>query len=376
MKKKIAILTQPLGKNYGGIIQNFALQEVLKRLGNEPITINRKYNKNLWLNLKIWLYHIIKQTGYKILSEKILKDKIFYHNYSFLKQHIALSEEIDSDRGMARFMNQHTYDVYIVGSDQTWRPKYSPNIYNYFLDFLEAKEKKSRRLAYASSFGTDAWEYTQEQRKRIKELVKQFNSVSVREDSGVHLCRKYLNVEAEHVLDPTMLLQREDYIRLLNLSDKDTAKGKLYTYVLDYSDHKQSFLDRCANEMRLELSNSQSKKKSDNYRKGEQLTDYVAPPLQSWLSGFKNAEFVITDSFHGTVFSIIFNKPFLVVVNENRGASRFYSLLENLGLQNRLITDVYNFNQELLYNKINYDSVNSSLKVLRAKSFRFLESNI
>lgn len=372
MKQKIAILTQPLGHNYGGIIQNYALQKVLRNLGAEPITINRRYNKNYRAQLKTRLYHLIKNTGYKSFSNNVLKNKIYRQNYSFIKKHLVLSENITSNKSMKRFMDKHMFDVYVVGSDQTWRPKYSPNIYNYYLDFLEGKETKPRSLAYATSFGTDVWEYTEEQTQRVKKLVKQFDVVSVREESGVDLCRNFLNVNVQHVLDPTLLLNRTDYVRLLNLADNNTGKGKLFTYVLDNDDNRQLFLDSCAQYLGLEMFNSQSLKKADKFKKGDALSDYVVPPLENWLAGFLNSKFVITDSFHGTVFSIIFQKPFISIVNQERGASRFRSLLSKLGIESRLVESMEDFTKEMMEEPIDYIDVNRKLEELKQDSLTFL----
>lgn len=375
MKKKIAILTQPLLLNYGGIIQNYALQKVLKDLGHEPITINRRYNKNNWLDLKIRLYHFLKNTGHIHADEKQL-NMFFQNNLAFMKKHIRLSDKINSNKEFKTFMHRNPFDVYIVGSDQTWRPKYSPNIYEYYLDFLEGKERNEKRIAYASSFGTEEWEYTNEETERVSELVKEFDAVSVREKSGVDLCENFLNTKAEWVLDPTLLLNASDYIKDLDLESNTTGENKLYTYVLDRSTEKLEFLDKISKDLVLDLANSQPMRKPHEFRKGSQLEDFINPPLENWLAGFKNADLIITDSFHGTVFSILFQKPFISLVNKERGASRFESFLSALGLEHRMLYDTKDYKPQIAQEPIDYEKVNLKLEELRKSSFNFLKENI
>ena len=117
------------------------------------------------------------------------------------------------------------YDYVVIGSDQTWRPSISADIYNFFLDFLQ-DENQIKKIAYATSFGTDQWEFSEEQEKRCKQLVKQFDAVSVREESGISLCQQFLDVDAEHVLDPTLLLKQEDYLKIVHASDFENKNSE------------------------------------------------------------------------------------------------------------------------------------------------------
>lgn len=377
MKKKIAILTQPLGQNYGGIIQNFALQKVISNQGHLPITINRHKNKvysfaRVFLyDLKMVFFNMFKNDGKNYLTSKKRKELI-KNNTKFIRNFLTLTTKIDSDDKLIQHFKKNKYDVIIVGSDQTWRPKYSPNIFNYYLDFLGENSNKSKCIAYASSFGTDDWEYTSEETQRVEILAKQFDAISVREESGINLCNTYLKVDAELVLDPTLLLNAEDYSQFLNLTENNTSKNKLYTYVLDNSEEKSGFLNKSSKLLDLELSNVWTETNvSEN-----KFKNLITPPLENWLAGFKNAEFVITDSFHGTVFSILFKKPFISFVNKERGASRFESLLGKLGLENRLIYDIQNFDMSILNEPIHYEEVHQKLEILKENSIKFLKENI
>lgn len=375
MKQKIAILTQPLRHNYGGIIQNYALQKVLEDFGLETITINREYDnphseiKVLASKLKGFLIRKVFQPKNPRYFDS---SRILVHNKAFIKKNINLSFNIKSTAALKNYFDRENFTAVVVGSDQVWRPKYSPNIFNFYLDFL-ALNTKLRKLAYAASFGTQEWEYSDSQTKKCSELVQQFDAISVREDSGINLCSQHLNrKDAVLVLDPVLLLNAEDYSQLINQPKK---KLGIFTYVLDESEEKLALIGRCAKQLNLEVAKNQSKYTKRN-PKSNNIEDYIKPPIECWLQGFRDAEFVITDSFHGTVFSILNNKPFISLVNRERGASRFESFLKKLGLEERLIYDFTEINLDLLYAQPNYAEVVPKLDRLRKESKDFLLKNL
>lgn len=371
-QKKIAILTQPLGSNYGGIIQNYALQKVLNDNGYIPETINRTAGKvaSNFLSFKIELAYKFKNIEGIPLDSVYTKRKVLQHTFSFMKKYIKMTKVLDTNAKLEEYFKNNMYDVYIVGSDQTWRPKYSPNIYTYYLDFL--KDNKAKRVAYASSFGTDEWEYTPEQQQVCIALAQQFDAISVREDSGIDLCNNYLNAKAYLVVDPTLLLSAEDYSIIIN--SPKVNKG-LFTYVLDKASSKEHFIKKCSEKLQLSVTNNQAKY-SLYSNESKKIVDYILPPLEGWLQGFRDAEFVITDSFHGMVFSIINQKPFFALVNKERGASRFTSLLGQLGLLDRLIYDVNEFDYNLLQQEIDYTKVYEKLNPLKQKSLNYLLNSL
>lgn len=374
---KIAILTLPLGNNYGGIIQNYALQQVLKDMGHKAITVNRVYPKVEKSKLK----KIVKNNEYltktinMLLSRNTLTyknyEKINEHNRRFVNDYIICTEDIDNTQDLIRYFEKESFGAVVVGSDQVWRPMYSPCIYNYFLDFIE-HDKKIKKVGYAVSFGTADWEYTEEESEVCRKLVPMFNAISVREGSGIKLCENYLNAEAILVLDPTLLLTANDYSRLIK---KPKASKGLFTYILDDIDEKNSFIQKCAEQLNLKHTKSQALYEY-NVKKKRKLEDLIMPPLENWLQGFRDAEFVVTDSFHGTVFSIINKKPFLTIANKERGMSRFESLLGELGLVDRLVYDANDFDANLLEKEINYTEIDEKLNVLKRESLNFLKENL
>jgi polysaccharide pyruvyl transferase WcaK-like protein len=372
---KIAIMTHPLGKNYGGIMQAWALQQVLKSGGHEPVTIDRGVDaKGPAYRTARFSYRALQ----KLLGKR--KGPINFERYlpvilrqpnGFIEQNLKMSEPLNSTVKLKEHFEREQYDAVIVGSDQTWRPSYSPNIDNFFLDFIQGSDIK--RIAYASSFGVDEWEFTKEQTQRCAALAKQFDAISMRENSGVDLCRRHFGVEATRVLDPTLLLERSFYEALY--TNKDIPEGQgVYTYILDQANWKDRVVETVKKELNKEQYCSQPKASLSGFSSSN-LADYNMPSVEVWIKGFADAEFVITDSFHGTIFSIIFNKPFISLINSSRGASRFYSILDELCLLDRLVA---NFDEDalnrLLSTKVNWAGVNDSLARSTFKSGNFLRA--
>lgn len=360
---KIGILTLPPSTNYGGILQAYALQTILERRGHNVCLIEkqRKYSLPLWkmpLSYgKRMLKNLLGDT-FPVLYEQKMKREIpiirqntdiFINKY--IKRRIV---ENLSD------ISEDDFDAIIVGSDQIWRPKYLYYpIAHAYLDFT--KGWNIIRIAYAASFGTDKWEYTYRQTKRCSCLLKKFDAVSVREKSGIDLCREYFDVESVHVLDPTMLLPIEDYINLFKVINTLESKGSLLYCILDETPEKFALINKIAEEKHLKPFSVNSRVENLS----APLDERIQPPVEQWLRGFYDAEFVITDSFHACVFSILFNKPFIVIGNEKRGMSRFISLLEMFGLENRLLIDTFENNS---FNEINWQKVNVILNDKRMDS--------
>jgi len=370
---KLAIMTLPLGKNYGGIMQAFALQKVLVKLGHEAVTIDRHANRPSLARTYLRLIYraTLKLTGKRKapINFERYYPLIFQHPQRFVSEHIDLSEHINTQEGLNKNFSRNHYDGVIVGSDQTWRPGYSGNIYNYFLDFLEGQG--IRKVTYAASFGVERWEFTDEETQRCAILAKEFDAISVRETSGVDLCEEYLNVKAVFVLDPTFLLKKEDYLGLIGERYKKKAGDGVYTYWLDGNEEKYSAAGKIAKKLNTHIYQCQAKDGLNNLKSGV-LDDYTMPPVEDWLASFANAKVVLTDSFHGMVFSIIFEKPFIVVINKDRGAARFESLLCKLGMEDRMVEEPTVISQwqteKILSNKL----INNDLDEFKRESMDFL----
>ena len=365
---KIAIITLPLHTNYGGILQAYALQTVLKRMGHQVTLIEpkkRPLHHKCVLPL-VWLKRALRKY---LLGKDVVIFKnpwLVVRQYTdvFINKYIQIERVEDWDEKLA-----NSYDAFVVGSDQIWRPCCCPNLGHAFLDFT--KNKKVLRLSYAASFGTSEQEYSREEIALCKDLIRQFDIVSVRETSGVNLIKDYFDVESKQVLDPTMLLSDKDYIQLFKESQESKSEGNLLVYVLD---QKQEITDSIK-----ELEKSEGLKAFYvNSRVDEiyaPITERIQPPVERWLRGFYDAEFIVTDSFHACVFSILFHKPFVVFVNKTRGMARFLTLLEMFHMEDRLVYSYedYRKKKNRLISDEDFKDVDRILGQKRNEAFELLK---
>lgn len=332
---KIGIITLPTRTNYGGILQAYALSLVLRRMGHDvqhiytPVKWRINYIKYPYIIFKRIIKNILRKQHNKIFLE-------FYLNKTYPRVSKYTQKFIDINIPYIEIksftdIKEKDFDTFIVGSDQVWRPLYFHNIEQAFLKF--AKNWNVKRIAYAVSFGTDKWEYTHAQTKECKRLINLFDIVSVREASAIKLCNEQFETVAQHVLDPTLLLTAEDYISLFRTTNVPKSKGTLLNYILDETKEKETIINNIAKQKKLIPFRVNSK--IENLQ--APISERIQPPVEQWLRGFYDAEFVITDSFHACVFSIIFNKPFIVIGNNERGMARFHSLLSMFKLEKCLL---------------------------------------
>ncbi len=363
--KKICILTQPLWHNYGCLLQAYALQKCLKAMNYEVVT--DEFPRRFLSPFDKLKDKSKRMVAYHILGRKTVNPNPFYPNETSWKTICSNTSKFIRERiDIVDFFNGNTspskemidrFDTFVIGSDQVWRDSYG-RVESYFGDFLQSNDKKI--FSYAASFGLSTWQFDGERTENLRELAKKFRSISVREKDAVELCRDNLSIEAQWVLDPTMLLSKEDYISLFKDKFQEKSQGDLMTYILDSSEEKARLIKLVETEKKLNAFTVMAKEKE------------TFPAVEKWLKGFYDSKFVLTDSFHGMVFSIIFEKPFLVILNKKRGTTRFLSLLSALGLEDRLIESAEDFNTELLKREIDYEKIRKKLFVLVDKSKAFL----
>ncbi|WP_346992890.1 polysaccharide pyruvyl transferase family protein [Alteromonas gracilis] len=286
---KVAILTQPLGHNYGGLLQAYALQHAILKLGADVVTVDRrKLDVKLTISeqLKIWVNDTIRLAKGKIKNRpSIHKVRYVLTNlHSFKANHIQISPEITKQEELIEYFTQNPVDLLIVGSDQVWRPKYSPCIANYFFDFYSKIESSPKRISYAASFGVDTWEFNEQDTRKCRSLISGFDAVSVREDSAIELCKSYLNVDAVKVVDPTLLLESSDYKALMPKSDVLGASGRVLNYILDPAKEKQDIAKKIASL----LSKESLTIKPDDYIKvkPKHIDKCIYPGVELWLQSF------------------------------------------------------------------------------------------
>lgn len=360
---KIGTITLPLSSNnYGGIIQAYALQKKISELGVETVLLDRRQNKNL--------KNIIIISLYKIFYPKYLKvhETINIEFRNFIKNHIKTSPKFDSYSKLENYIKKNKIGILVTGSDQVWRTKYSKTMYrDLFLDF-----KNVRKFSYAASLGVDHWE-DQEKKETVNHLLKSFNGISVREQQVVKLFKDEFNQSVSQHIDPTMLLLKEDYKQDLNLIERDDVE--LLTYVLDIKKDKEDFINSFAKHhgltrKKIGVKNKVNRSTYKNFYKTKHDSIY------EWLTSFMSAKFIIADSFHGVVFSILFNVPFIAIGNKSRGLSRFISILSKFNLTNRLITDYNQEHFKLFDDKIDFAAVNKILNEERVRANNYIKTFI
>lgn len=354
---KIGILTQHFLLNYGGIIQNFALQQVLLKLGHDPLTFEHDtcYSRTRWF----------LRSAKHVLKNHSLKGLPVYPTYqgrignkNFIKFVLKNIRSVTVNDFTPDLTQKYGLDAYVVGSDQVWRPAFNlgPRLGNMFLDFAGDDVKK---ISYAASFGCKEWEYTEEQERMCGKLAKRFDAISVREASGVDLCKEHFGVDATLVLDPTLLLNKDDYGKVCH--DVPKKEKHIFVYSLVVSVGVLAVAEKVAEAMGLSIIVKQAGRK---VKKEDTIED--------WFAEFRDADYVVTDSFHGMVFSIIFNKPFSIVMNPSGGNDRYLSLLSQLGLMERIVSDEL----QPVFSAIDWSDVNHRLTELRKASFEFLKTNL
>ena len=351
---RIGILTSSIAGNYGGILQNYALQQVLKSLGHNPITIDhyKSYSRIRWMIGRIrggicGTSINIPFPWYGRVGSKEILDFAF-RNINRTKKIKTVTSDV---------INDYSLEAIIVGSDQVWRKAYT-NLDSAFLKFAEGYDIK--RIAYAASIGSEQWEYTDSETAFCRELILSFNAVSVREKSDVSLCQKYLGITPHQVLDPTLLLNANHYNKFFKTSLLP-KENYLFAYLLDVDDRKRNFVKSIANSMKLKpiIMSAENNAKNDD-------------SIEKWLTMIAHSSFVITDSYHGTLFSINFNKEFITINNVMRGNSRFKSILGQTGLMDRLLSSDELFVS--MWPSIDWKQVNSIINDERINGVSFLRT--
>lgn len=332
---RIAILTLPFFTNYGGILQGYALQTILERIGCRTQHLQPSFpfrsRPPWWVMPAVFMKRAFRKYVQKDGCLKVFEDPnktISQHTRRFIREHLSIRYMKPKDW---KDTLVDEYDGFIVGSDQVWRPKYCGHVDRMFFGFIRGRLTK--RIAYAASFGTDENEYSENEVELCRKLMTDFTEISVRELSGINLCMDVFGRKAKCVLDPTLLLTAEDYRRLVPEDYSSQNRGKIMTYVLDKSREIASFVRKYSTYRNI-TAFSVMGNVDDASRP---ISERIQPPIEKWLCGFMDAQFVITDSFHGCVFSIIFHRPFFCLGNLNRGQDRFKSLLSIFGLEDRMV---------------------------------------
>ncbi len=373
---KIAILTLPLHTNYGGILQAFALRRVLAAMGHEVSVLDLADKMSAphgWKAPAIYAKRTFARIWCGSAAPEVFRELRNRRELPLLSAEVGrFVGEYISPRQLKSYsdISEGEYDAIVVGSDQVWRPKYFGKIEDAFLGFAEGW--KLHRIAYAASFGTDEPEYSPGMLESCSRLLGLFDAVSVRERGAVGICDDWFGREdAVHVLDPVMLLDSGVYAGIASGAEGRSAKGKVVSYILDREEYKDTAVNFISRTGGMEIYDVSVRP----YDRDLPLEDRIVPPMEHWLAVFADAGFIVTDSFHGCVLSILFHKPFIVLGNRNRGISRINSLLEMFCLEQRLVHGIDPEDDgEFFMNGIDWEDVDRKLSEYRKLSETFLVS--
>lgn len=364
----IAILTFQSSNNYGALLQCYALSKTIESLGCKVSIINlqKEYIKDF--------SHLDFKIKQKTLVKNYLTNTIFQREFAvFRKKYLSdkFTKSIKRLEGLKTLSDK--FDSIVVGSDQVWRQAYTKKtLSSFYLDFASESTKK---IAYAASFGLDYFEGDIEVEKKVNKLIHKFNAVSVREDTGVEICKNLFNVDATHVLDPVFLLSSTAYEKLIAEKEEESTSKYLAFYLLNPDGFKEQLIAKVLKKYGIDHKINIYTNDQFNFKRPTfSIRKYKFRSFSSWLATIKNADFIVTDSFHGLAFSIIFNKQFICIANELRGASRMKSVLKLLRLEDRLVFEGQTDYDLSSLNEINYDLVNEKLDLEKEKSLTYLKN--
>lgn len=363
---KVGIVTLFPKENYGGILQCISMQAAIKSLGYDPVIIKREFKHSAIKKIAFLLFEYLPFQNFRGVKSRKIKAKQFK---SFINKKLdCVTEDIFYTKDLEHIVNKYRLSTLIVGSDQVWRYSYI-NDGNYQSFFLKANVD-IKKISYAASFGHDYWE-AEKEINNVSKLLDEFDSISVRENSGVEVCKSTFGVEnAIKVLDPTLLLGKEFFLEFIKKTEINKCQvNNLVSYTLDSSTETKEIID-----VLIKKSNEQSEEKINFTELNEKLNGrYILP--DEWVKIISMAKFLITDSFHGVCFSIIFNVPFAVKINERRGSSRFMDLLIPLGLESRIVRCVSDISS-VMHSKVDWNKVNERLEKDRVVSLKYLKESL
>ena len=308
--------------NYGSMLTAYAAQEIMCDLGYYAKILNHAR---------------VPMSNYK--------DSFAEH---FAKKYLHLTQPCNTEADFIA-LNDKT-NIFIVGSDQMWRPKYWIDKQDkVLLDFVQNDKKK---IALAISFGVDYFEGTPEQKQHYKKSLQTFSAVSVREKSGIDICKQEFNCAATWILDPVFIIDPQKWRDMAQNSSMDCSGAAVY-YDWDEPDDK--------------IKNIATQMGCDDI---VNIT-YAGHEVPDWLRAIQTSKLVISNSFHGICFAIIFHKPFICI--NNIGQGRFDSLNALLKLKNNIVTDLNNIDVDKITD-IDYEKIEKILTKERQKSLEFLRN--
>ena len=367
--KKICLITLHRVKNYGSVLQTYATQYVLEKMGYEVEIVDyypsrytfigmlkRIKNQNSLLKKNVLIRLAARMI---IIPSYVLRFKTFnkfIHKYLNLSQQTYKTFEDLTE-------NVPNAEIYITGSDQVWNSEWNGGIDKpLFLGFVPDNKRK---IAYAASFGMK--ELPKNEIKDIKALLQRYNNISLREKSGVDILKSMGIKNAVNVVDPTLLLSGDEWRKLS--SNKYNNKKYILVYNLNRNKNIDSYAKNLSQKTGLKIIYL-SYQLHEFYKEGKMVCN---PKVEDFISLIDNASYVISDSFHATAFSINFNKEFIIVYPD-KYSNRLQNILGILKLENRVAKDANDM--KVVNNLINYKEVNRKLQSIREESLDWLKNSM
>lgn len=359
--KKIGIITFHCSYNYGSVLQAYALQKYIMNNDYDVKIIDyQSRNYDMYHLFKLWmLKHPVKLIAENKHINRLIRRK---HNFlRFINESMNLTDKTYSYDDDLTVLNDE-FDVFIAGSDQIWNPICTGGVdSNFFLNFVDSNQNK--KISYAPSLAHSSFD-----EKVLKEMcgyINSFDAISVREESGKNLLKNHIRKNIEVVLDPTMLLSEKDYKELE--IEPTINKSYIFVYMLEKDDPSLiDYVSKISEEKGIDIVYLHL----NNIFSGNNVHNVYGCKVGEFLWYMRNAKYVVSNSFHATVFSIIYHKRFCTFKTE-KSYSRMVGLLNALGLENRIYNQGF-----IIENNINYDEVMLRLETLREPSMSFLINSI
>lgn len=368
--KSIGIITIHKINNYGSVLQAYALQKVCIELGYNVEIIDYDFPNNFHRNNKYATVSDTQPTEPKMIKALFAKSLVKQHKgiRSFVEKYQNLSSK-KYNQVEDFTSNPPSYDVYITGSDQLWSPKHCNGDPAFMLSFAPDNALK---ISYAASIGSNA--IPKELKKAYVELLNRYKHISVRENSGADVIRNLIGKDATVVLDPTLLLNKEEWNNIAT-SKRLVKKKYILCYFLNYTFNAFPYVDELAKEIQKQTGYEIVRVARPPHKLSFANTKYkIDASPEEFLALIRDAEIVLTTSFHGTAFAVNYGRPvFTVVQDRNASDSRQISLMQNLGLDKQVLSikDKFPLVSEAYYD---VDKEQVVLNQLRSESKQYLEN--
>lgn len=364
--KKVAFITRHAVANYGSALQTYATEQALKKIGCNSVCINYIATDELPKNITKSRLKTSRMntSALKRLAFMLIQKPVYLHSCKKFRGYIKdLVNLTDTEYHTTEELkaNLPDADIFMTGSDQVWNLIFDDIDENYFLPFVPDGKKK---IAYAGCFGGDS--IKESDTERIGNMLRRYDHITVRESSGVDICKK-LSVEAQQVVDPTLLLTPSEWNELI--PKRENKEKYVLVYQLQPNKEFEIYAKEFAKRKGLKL-----------YRVNPYFTHAVksgrficCPKVEDFVWYVKNAEYFLTDSFHGTCFALSFNTQFVDIL-PNKNNERIFSLLKLAGIENKILQSYDDFS--IADEPIDFVKVNPVLDTERQKSFELLKKMV